>query len=157
MKTQLKQTVQVLWRDIKEYKWLLLSLPAYYFVVRMIFSAFCPLVILTGFPCPGCGMTRAFLFVLTGQFSRAWKMNPLVYGWVIFFLYAFVQRYVRRTRIKGWQMFLALLLAAMLLSFGYRMYRYFPLRPPLSYTRGNMMERIFPDYITVIKRIFPEI
>lgn len=157
MKVRIGQTLQRLWKDIKEYKWLLLGLLVFYLVIRTIFSAFCPLVIMTGFPCPGCGMTRGFLFVLTGQFVRAWNVNPLVYGWLLFFIYAFIQRYVRGCKIKGWQMAIGGLFLAMMISYGYRMYRYFPLRPPLSYTRGNIVERIFPEYITILKRIFPGI
>ena len=42
---------------------------AYGVVTHLLFDRFCPMLILTGFPCPGCGMTRALFLVLTGRLS----------------------------------------------------------------------------------------
>ena len=39
----------------------------------------CPVRLLTGFPCPGCGGTRAMGAICTGDFSAAWHLNPLAY------------------------------------------------------------------------------
>ena len=37
----------------------------------------CPLRALTGYPCPGCGMTRAFCAIGHGEFARAVGYNAL--------------------------------------------------------------------------------
>lgn len=58
------------WRDIKNFRAAILALILYNAVVRSVFRAFCPQLILTGFPCAGCGMTRAVLYILTGRFAR---------------------------------------------------------------------------------------
>jgi hypothetical protein len=39
----------------------------------------CPVAALTGLPCPGCGLTRATLALLRGDFARAWQLHPLVF------------------------------------------------------------------------------
>ncbi len=39
----------------------------------------CPFKALTGLPCPGCGMTHAFLALGRLDFSGAWGANPLVF------------------------------------------------------------------------------
>ncbi|MBN1607712.1 MAG: DUF2752 domain-containing protein [Polyangiaceae bacterium] len=39
----------------------------------------CPLAGLLGWPCPGCGLTRAALALLGGHFAAAWKFHPLVF------------------------------------------------------------------------------
>jgi len=38
---------------------------------------FCPFRALTGLPCPGCGMTRAFCAIGHGDFASAIGFNPL--------------------------------------------------------------------------------
>lgn len=37
----------------------------------------CPFRALTGYPCPGCGMTRAFSAIAHGELWRAVRYNPL--------------------------------------------------------------------------------
>jgi hypothetical protein len=39
----------------------------------------CPLRLLTGYPCPGCGGTRALGAICLGQFEKAWAFNPITF------------------------------------------------------------------------------
>ena len=39
----------------------------------------CPIRFSTGISCPGCGMSRAVLLMLSGHFRAAFRMHPLVY------------------------------------------------------------------------------
>ncbi len=39
----------------------------------------CPFKWLTGISCPGCGMTRAFFSLISGDFMAAWNFHPLIY------------------------------------------------------------------------------
>lgn len=38
----------------------------------------CPFRLLTGLPCPGCGLTRAWVFALHGDLGAAMSANPFV-------------------------------------------------------------------------------
>lgn len=40
----------------------------------------CPIRFFTGISCPGCGMSRAVLLMLSGHFQAAFRMHPLVYA-----------------------------------------------------------------------------
>ena len=54
---------------------------AIYFVIgRKFLYSLCPMVIMTGFPCPGCGLTRAMFMVLRGDFAGGME-NASVYLW----------------------------------------------------------------------------
>lgn len=37
----------------------------------------CPLFYLFHIPCPACGMTRSFLYLIQGNFTLCFKINPL--------------------------------------------------------------------------------
>jgi len=78
----------------------------------------CPFRQLTGLPCPGCGMTRACLAMLRGNWAAVWKFNPFgpVFAlfWVVVVvglllpepwrgrLVAILGRFERRTRWAAW-------------------------------------------------------
>lgn len=48
-------------------------------IVLLSFFYRCPFYAFFGIPCPGCGMTRAFLSLLRFDFVGAWGWNPMVF------------------------------------------------------------------------------
>jgi len=44
-----------------------------------VLPVFCPFELLTGIPCPGCGMTRALRLAFRGNIWASFGMNPLMY------------------------------------------------------------------------------
>ena len=50
-----------------------------------------------GVPCPGCGLTRSFVSLSHGQFSRAWGFNP-----ASFLLYPFVFAQIPWNAMQIW-------------------------------------------------------
>jgi len=77
-------------------------------VTTHIFPA-CPLYTLTGLYCPGCGSTRAFHYLLHGEFYGAFAMNPLgmlflpflIYGGASYLSFQIRGRYLPRVFIPG--------------------------------------------------------
>ena len=48
------------------------------FLLFLLFAGYqCPLRFFLGIPCPFCGMTRAFLCVLEGDFAKSFYFHPL--------------------------------------------------------------------------------
>jgi uncharacterized protein DUF2752 len=45
----------------------------------------CPMMRFFDVPCPGCGLTRAFIAIAHGRFEDAWSLNPFSY---LFFVLA---------------------------------------------------------------------
>jgi Protein of unknown function (DUF2752) len=51
----------------------------------------CPFRFITGFLCPGCGVTRALHHILHGHFETAFMLNPLFLIAVPFILFALIR------------------------------------------------------------------
>lgn len=143
---KLKKIISRMIADIKEY-WMIAPIVfVLYIILHKIMGAFCPSVWLTGFSCPGCGMTRAFLFVISGQFMRAFRINPSIYLWIIYGIYFIIQRYIRGVKVKYNLLFIGSIVMIMILVYAYGMLTQFPDVPPYVYTGGNLFERYVPGY-----------
>lgn len=149
-----KQILSRMLKDVKAYIGIAVVIGVYYVLMHVCFDAFCPLLMVTGFPCAGCGMTRAVLFVVSGQFSRAFYINPIAFLIVIFAVYCGICRYICGVRVKGFKAGIAILAVLLLGLYICRMYLYFPERIPYVYTRGNFIEKMIPAYYTLVKRLF---
>ncbi len=83
----------------------------------------CPLFAVTGFACPGCGLTRAFHALFNGDLVTALDFNLLTPIWAVIFIYVAVSFALTAIRGKGLPMwptnskFLAVA-AVVLLTFG---------------------------------------
>ncbi len=143
-----------IWRDIKKYIWCAVALAVYYVLMHILLPASCPLILTTGFPCAGCGMTRAVWFILTGQFARAFYMNPTAFVIVLFAGYCFFCRYIKGVPVKGFVVGIILVFVLLLLAYFIRMYLYFPDRVPYVYTRGNLLEQRIPGYDDFVRQVF---
>ena len=135
--------LKLLWQDVRNLWPALLVLVLYFLLGRFVRGSLCPSVILTGFPCPGCGMTRAMLSILRGNFAAALKLHPFSYVLIIWLAAFAVRRYILQKEIKSMLKWLVVILVCMITFYVYRMVRYFPGTPPMSYYKDNMMYRIF--------------
>ena len=138
-------------RDIKRFWLAIIIVVALYLLMHKVFGAFCPTVIIAGLPCPGCGLTRSVIFFLTGQWERSFYLHPLGGAVVLFAGYCFWFRYIRRTKIPALKWIITGLVIAAIVIFVVRMILYFPDRPPYTYNRGNILERIIPGYRDIWK------
>lgn len=155
MKKKMRDAIPVIWmrmkQDVRRHGAGVLAVVVMYFVMHALFGAFCPSVIVTGFPCPGCGMTRAVLYLLKGQFSRSWALNPAAGFWVLWALWFAFERYIRGRKCKRLTWALAGIALFMITVYIVRMIRYFPDKPPYVYTGNNLFSRIVPGYRDIIK------
>lgn len=136
--------------DIKEYGMAVLMLLLYTVVVNLVFHAFCPVVIFSGYPCPGCGITRAAVCLMTGRWKRAWQFNPVIFPIALTAVYVGWNRYLMGRKAKGIKWFLAVLFLLLIVVYIVRMWLYFPDREPYVYAEDNMLAHIFTFYQQIV-------
>ncbi|MBQ2936269.1 MAG: DUF2752 domain-containing protein [Lachnospiraceae bacterium] len=146
MKKKCKEISNRIFADVREYGWTAVVFAVYYVFVHLIKAAFCPLLQTTGIPCAGCGLTRAFLFIIRGEFSRALYIQPMAYFIIAFLLYCGFFRYIKGSRIRGFTPVFILLVLGMLVFYVIRMCIYFPDRVPYVYMKENTLAERIPLY-----------
>lgn len=100
------ETKQRIYRQIKIYGAVLGILFLYYLWVRFTgLALLCPFHTVTGFLCPGCGITRACMSLAAGDFARAYSYNqaifwlaPLVLADVVWFHYFYFRYGKKKSR-----------------------------------------------------------
>lgn len=126
-------------KDIKTFWPGIVAFLIYYLCTIHFFGASCPMILLTGLPCPGCGLTRAFFSIFSLDFVKAFNLNPSVYGWLILFIYIFITRYIRGRKLK---LVNVILISVCIFSLGwyiYSMVNFFPNKIPYVYTKKNLL------------------
>ena len=85
----------------------------------------CPFYALTGLPCPGCGLTRAFCCISHGELGHAWHLNPfgfLFYAFcIVLAVWPFLRRrtaWEQRLSRSRWSRVLPIALVAAMWSYG---------------------------------------
>ena len=136
--------------DGKEYSMAAVAVLLYAVIVNLVFHAFCPLIIFCGFPCPGCGVSRAAVCFLTGRWQQAWQMNPVIFPLVLSAVYFCVMRYLLGRKVKGVKVLIAANMALLIIVYCIGMYLYFPERVPYVYTESNMLAHFFPFYQQIL-------
>ena len=87
-------------KDLSENKIALIIIVISLIVMEVLFHTLCPFYAIFHFPCPGCGLTRASLLILTGRFSESLSYNPTAIFWIISIACFIIDRYVKKLRIK---------------------------------------------------------
>lgn len=148
IKERIGEALHLFWYDVKNLWLAIVIILAYLAFQRKFLYSSCPMVLFTGYPCPGCGLTRAGMALLRGDFSRAWQIHPFIYPIVILFILFVLNRYMIRKKWKWMMPALICLMAGMILFYIYRMCTQFPGTPPMSYFPNNLMQHI----VKILKR-----
>lgn len=129
--------------DVLQAKWAIIFIIAYFGFLRKYFYSTCPVVIITGFPCPACGMTRAAFQLITFDFSGAFQTQPFIYMiFLIMFLFCF-NRYILLKKTPEYLKWMLIICIICMIGFYiWRMLVFFPEEPPMSYYPGNLLSRI---------------
>ena len=134
--------------DIKQIAIPIIAISLYILLGNLIMSKRCPMRMLFGIPCPGCGTTRAFLFLIQGKFSEAAISNPLwIYIVVSGTIFLFNRYFVTSTSVsesitKILKIFIVVAVTLCIVYYIYRMIYWFPDKAPMVYDPENLLERL---------------
>lgn len=134
-------------KDLWGFKWVIVGIIVLLVALKAIFGEVCPMVIITGFPCPGCGITRATISLLMGRFTDAVKYNPSIFLWVIAGIYFCIQRYIRGRKVKHFNAVLGVVGAICIIIYVIRMILYFPNVVPMVYNDDNVLKSVFSNFV----------
>ena len=98
--------------------WLLTGLGYLLFVEATGCSLPCPVHWLTGWQCPGCGVTRMMLALAQGDLSAAWRSNPAILLASPFLLLLMLQAERKDSTEPRWASVLGIGLILWFLGFG---------------------------------------
>lgn len=97
-------------------------------------------MLLTGYPCPACGMTRAAFCLFRMDFKGAFSIHPFIYAVAAYVAVFAVNRYILQRKMgKILKLALAGIMAGMIVYYLWRMILYFPGEPPMSYYSRNLL------------------
>lgn len=139
IKDFLCQIFNRIWKDIENTRWAIIIIIAYFAFLKIITGSTCPVVAIIGYPCPACGLTRAFKCLLRLDFSGALKIHAFIYAVILYLLVFFWNRYIRGQRAGKRLLVLGVvLIISMIVYYIWRMWMYFPGEPPVSYYYRNL-------------------
>lgn len=136
-----------IFKDIKDYGLAALMYLIYYIMAVTFFKASCPLVLLTGFPCPGCGILRCLKLILIFRFQDAWLINPVSFAWMFLFIWVIITRYFIGKNFKLTKVFFWIVFALTIGKYIHGMVKYFPNHIPYVYRKNNPLYRVYQLFL----------
>ena len=140
--------------DLRQNALPIIILAVLWTAAQFFFHHFCPVVILCGFPCPGCGLTRAFVRLFTLHPVQAFHSNPSCFLWVILITAYIIRRYVQGKGLEVLRIPLAIVCILTIGIYIYRITHCFPGEPPMVYVHGNLISRVSPEYDRIMTELF---
>ena len=89
----------------------------YLFLSTTFLGASCPSRIFFQKPCPGCGLTRAALCLVTFRWKAAWNFNAMIFPLTFFLAWCFFFRYIRGKKIPFFYVGITLLCISILVYY----------------------------------------
>lgn len=140
-------------QDIREYGKAGVAVAAVMLIFVKCFGGACISKLITGLPCPACGMSRAAEFFVKGQIKESMQMQPLFFLLIIGTILLVLCRYVFRGHEAVLKYYAVFLIGFAIVFYVYRMIRYFPDMAPMTYRRENLLYMIGQMLHTLWERI----
>jgi len=115
---------------------------SYLLLGNYFFGYICPMMVFIGIPCPACGMTRAGLLLLSGNFVESFRMHPLLIPSILFLIGLVLFKFMWTDKFKYIQNLSIVLLVSFLVLYVFRMVMLFPNYPPMVINSDSILHNI---------------
>ncbi|MEG1287531.1 MAG: DUF2752 domain-containing protein [Clostridium sp.] len=96
-----------------------------------------------GVPCPGCGMTRAWIEAISGNFSEAFRFHPLFLAAPILIVLIMIRiKEVNSKYSKVIDISIVVIIVLFILVYIFRMVKYFPNEIPMDFNNESVLSKI---------------
>ena len=93
-------TIKKLKEDLNQIKYALIPLTIYCIFMQVFFKTICPIKAFFKVDCPGCGLTRASLYLLKGDIQKSLSLNPTAIFWILCIILFIIDRYFHKLKIN---------------------------------------------------------
>ena len=118
-------------------------IPAYIIPANLFTGTACFLASTTGLPCPGCGITRAFSSLITGNLRDSLWHHPLLIPAMIIVALYFAVWASRDKLPRAMGIVLITFAVALVALYAVRMVFLFPGEAPLTYNHNAILPRLY--------------
>lgn len=87
-------------KDLYNYKIIIIVLIIYILFMQLKFGEICIIKVLFNKNCPGCGLTRAFIYLLKGDFNKSIETNFTLIFWIVFIILFVTDRYIKKLNFR---------------------------------------------------------
>ena len=115
-------------------------------MLYLIMGSNCIFKCVTGLPCPGCGLTRASLSLISFQWGKVLYYNAFIFPIALLSILGIVNRYIRNKSNQKLTKWIILTGVCMIFYYIYRMYMYFPEQVPMNYHTHNLTRILFVEF-----------
>ncbi len=139
--------------DLKKYALSALLALLGLILLQVVFKRICPISIITGYPCPGCGITRALFFFLTFRWNLAFSYNPTIFLWLFVIVWGIFLRYfIKDNAFKNHhrKIFIRAVTAVGIISIAVyivRMNILYPNVSPMTYNTFNIFHLLYKLFV----------
>jgi hypothetical protein len=142
--TVVKENAETILKELKSSWGVLVIMIVYVIFASFFLGTGCLFSSTTGFPCIGCGGTRAGLALLHGNIIESLRLHPLFIPAVILFgAYFTIFFFKGKTAAKKLDKALIIFTIAAVILFIIRMILFFPHTEPMIYNFDSVAGRIF--------------
>lgn len=132
---------------LEKYAIPIIAIIFFYLIIKLLgLETNCYFKAFFGIPCPGCGLTRAYLALLKGNILGAFYWHPLFLVPLIAIMYIFNSRIRRNIAgTKFWTVIAVIFIATWMI----RMVLLFPNKEPMVFYKKAILPSLFSKFINL--------